>query len=174
MEAMRVRRQRRRASAGRARGAPRLCGDVVGLHGGSLGEGMAHPTWDHHGGLATPGIPRGSLPPASAVATSCLCRLNSSPLFRSTTSAQPFGSPLPSIHHRVDGSLSFHPPRREGPRNRPHRTEIGAPRGEAPLSRQRPAAPPRVLAEGGQGRREHEAGPPEEVASCRPVRSRSS
>jgi hypothetical protein len=44
------------------------------------------------------------------------------PLFRSTTSTQPFGSPLPSIHHRVDGSLSFHPPRREGPQN-PH--EIG-------------------------------------------------
>jgi hypothetical protein len=34
------------------------------------------------------------------------------PLFRSTTSTQPFGSPLLSIHHRVDGflALSFHPP----------------------------------------------------------------
>jgi transposase len=47
------------------------------------------------------------------------------PLFRSTTSTHPFGSPLLSIHHRVDGfpALSFHPPRREGPRNHPH--EIG-------------------------------------------------
>jgi hypothetical protein len=34
------------------------------------------------------------------------------PLFRSTISTQPFGSPLPNIHHRVDGFLAllFHPP----------------------------------------------------------------
>ena len=55
------------------------------------------------------------------------------PLFRSTISTQPFGSPLPNIHHRVDGFLALFipPPLAGGPRNHPH--EIGGadpPRGD--------------------------------------------
>jgi hypothetical protein len=40
------------ASAGRARGTPRLCGDVVGFTVDLWEEGRAHPTWDHHGGVS--------------------------------------------------------------------------------------------------------------------------
>jgi hypothetical protein len=52
MEAMRVRRQRRRHPPAARWGAPGLCGDVVGFTVDLWEEGRAHPTWDHHGGVS--------------------------------------------------------------------------------------------------------------------------
>jgi hypothetical protein len=49
------------------------------------------------------------------------------PLFRSTTSTQSFGSPLPSNHHRVDGFLALsllHAERLRGRAKRLHRRNI--------------------------------------------------
>jgi hypothetical protein len=93
------------------------------------------------------GHPPRRVPPASAVATSRLCPLT--PGSGSTTGTQPFGSPLLSIHHQVDGFLARHsrPVSSEGPRT-------------AQVARVARSLPPSM--------RSTVSGPPRRIGGCRP------
>jgi hypothetical protein len=83
---------------------------------------------------AAPGTPRRSLRRPSVVATSWVRPLNSSTCPRVASAPSRFGRTRWSIHHGVDSFFArpSRPPRREGPRNRPHRD-----RGCRPPSRRR-------------------------------------
>jgi hypothetical protein len=130
MEAMRVRRQRRRhppdARGGHLGSATTSSGFTVDL----WEERRAHPTWDHYGGVMLRRAPHGSLPPASVVATSCLCpRGPGAPPRQRPTRGTPtreiilteIGDADPP-RRRGPRSGGADPPCREGPRNL---TEIG-------------------------------------------------
>ena len=98
------------ASAGRGGGHLVYAATSSGFTVDLWEERRAHPTWDHYGGVMPRRAPHGEL----AAGLGCYDELSLAPdtCSGSTTSTQPFGSPLLSIHHRVDGflALSFHPP----------------------------------------------------------------